>query len=124
MPVAPLESKRMVSGLFAKQLGLKTRAGSNPVGSAGGHMTLNVSNDLIGQLAHVGWGFMVTAFPIIAFHWPIYYTAGATLILAGAKEYWDSHGLETPQMAGNSWVDFGAYCIGVALAGLAVFIGR
>lgn len=87
-------------------------------------MAINVSADTIGQLSHVGWGFMVTAFPMMAFHWPIYYAAPLTLLLAGAKEYWDSHGLETPEMAGNSWKDFAFYAVGVGIALGAFLIGR
>ena len=39
------------------------------------------------------------------------------------KEYSDSNGLETPEIAGNSWEDFGFWAVGVGLAALACWVG-
>ncbi len=76
---------------------------------------MNVSFNQVSQYAHVGWGYILTTLPTLLFHIPLYYIA--PLIVAGAaiKEYSDAHGLETPEVAGNSWEDFGFWCIGIIL---------
>lgn len=85
---------------------------------------LALSDNAIAQMAHVGWGALLTLAPAVMFHKSVWYFAGAVIILAAGKEYWDSHGLESKALAGNSWEDWAFWCLGVALGLSVVFIGR
>lgn len=78
--------------------------------------TLNVSFNSVSQYAHVGWGYLLSTAPVLLFHIPLWITAPLVVIGAGIKEYWDAHGLETPEIAGSSWEDFAYWCVGVAAA--------
>lgn len=76
---------------------------------------MDVSFNQVSQYAHIGWGYILTTLPILLLHLPIYYVAPAIIIGAGIKEYADAHGLETAEVAGNSWEDFGFWCVGILL---------
>jgi hypothetical protein len=85
-------------------------------------MTLKVTPNFIAQSAHVGWGYIFVTAPAMLFHVHILWIALGVVALTGAKEYWDAHGLETPDVAGNSWVDFAYWFLGVWLALIVLFI--
>ena len=78
--------------------------------------SVNPSFNTISQFSHVGWGYLLTTLPVLAFHFPLIWVVSAIVLGAGIKEYSDSNGLETPDVAGNSWEDFGFWCIGIVLA--------
>jgi hypothetical protein len=82
---------------------------------------MNVSFNSVSQCAHVGWGYIFVTAPAMIFHAHYWWFALAVVLGAGVKEYADAHGLETPDVAGNSWEDWAFWIIGVALA-LAVLI--
>lgn len=84
----------------------------------------NPSFNQVSQLSHVGWGYLLTTLPAWVFHIPVYYPAIGVTIAAAIKEYLDAHGLETPEVAGNSWVDFGFYFLGVVIGCGVLLIGR
>jgi hypothetical protein len=76
---------------------------------------MNVSFNQVSQWAHVGWGYLLTTLPVMLLHWHLYWVAPAIVLGAAIKEYSDAHGLETPDVAGNSWEDFSFWCVGVAI---------
>jgi hypothetical protein len=80
---------------------------------------MNVSLDETSQYAHVGWGYLLTTLPVLVFHKPVWWFAGSVIVAAGIKEYADAHGLETPDVAGNSWKDFAFWSVGVVTGILA-----
>jgi hypothetical protein len=84
-------------------------------------MTLNISNNFIAQSSHVGWGYIFVTAPVWLFHANAWYVSLVVIAGTGAKEIWDAHGLETKELAGNSWQDWAFWCTGVGLA-LAVLI--
>jgi hypothetical protein len=76
----------------------------------------NPDFNFVSQTAHIGWGFIFVTTPVLLFHLPLFMPAFGTVLLTGIKEYSDAHGGETPAVAGNSWEDFGFWCVGVLLA--------
>jgi uncharacterized membrane protein len=95
---------------------------------------IDPSFDSVSQYAHFGWGYFLVTMPVLLIHvafpaasvwWLLCIMAGLVAIGTGIKEYWDGHGLETPDVAGNSWKDFAFWNIGTATAVLvlAVFFG-
>jgi hypothetical protein len=84
-------------------------------------MTIAISQNFRDQAAHVGWGYIFVTAPAMLFHVKWWILVVGVIVLTGAKEYADSHGLETPDVAGNSWEDWGFWCVG-ALLGLAVLV--
>lgn len=87
-------------------------------------MKLELTSDSIAQWGHVGWGALLTLAPAVIFHKSVLYFAAAVIVLAAIKEWWDSHGLESPALAGNSWEDWAFWCVGVALGIAVIFIGN
>lgn len=85
---------------------------------------LTLSDNMIAQMAHVGWGALLTLAPAVMFHESPYYFAAAVVVLAAGKEYWDSHGLESTALAGNSWEDWGFWCLGASLGFAMACIAR
>lgn len=84
-------------------------------------MKLELSQNQTSQYAHVGWGYLLVTAPVLilhrfAHHNFILAVAAVVVVTAGLKEYWDSHGLESKVLAGNSWEDFGFWCVGVITA--------
>lgn len=80
----------------------------------------NPDFNFVSQCAHIGWSYVFVTMPALLFHVPLLWTASCTVTAAAIKEEWDAHGLETPAVAGNSYLDFAFWCIGVALAILAL----
>jgi hypothetical protein len=79
-------------------------------------MTLNISGNFIAQSSHVGWGYIFTTAPILMFHTRFWLVALAVVGLTGLKELWDANGLESKELAGNSWEDWAFWIIGTLLA--------
>lgn len=70
----------------------------------------------VSQFSHVGWGYLLTTAPALLFHKHVWPFAIPVMVGAAAKECWDAHGGESPIVAGNSWEDFGFWCVGIILA--------
>jgi hypothetical protein len=87
-------------------------------------MKLTLTDNAIAQMAHVGWGALLTLAPAVMFHKSAWYFAVAVVIGAAAKEYADAHGLESEALAGNSWEDWSYWCVGGALGLGVFFIGK
>lgn len=85
-------------------------------------MQLKLSGDFIAQSSHVGWGFLLTLSPALIFHISVWWMAIGLSVITGAKEYWDSHGLESKQLAGNSWEDWAFWNVGIGWAVLVIYI--
>ena len=83
---------------------------------------MNIDFNFVSQSSHIGWGYLVTTALVLLFHWPIWVVALSLILIAGAKEYWDCHGLETPDVAGNSWIDWMFYCIGILFGSLVLLV--
>jgi hypothetical protein len=88
--------------------------------------TLNPSFNFVSQAAHFAWGYIFVTFPsliILRFAhrltiWELLTIVAVAVAVTGGKEYWDAHGLETPEIAGNSWVDFWWWSAGIGLGAL------
>ena len=83
---------------------------------------MNPSFNFISQSSHIGWGYLIVTVCVLVFHWALAPVALGLVAIAGAKEYWDCHGLETPQEAGNSWEDWAFYCIGIILGSIVLIV--
>jgi hypothetical protein len=83
-------------------------------------MSFSPSFNTVSQCAHVGAGYFLVTAPVLAFHWPLWIVAGVVVLFAGAKEYYDCHGGETPLVAGDSWEDFFFWCVGIGLSALVL----
>ena len=83
-----------------------------------------VTLDSVSQYAHVGWGYVFITFPLPFISTRFMWWRLLVCVLGEAgKEYWDSHGLETPEVAGNSWKDWFFWCLGNA-TGVAALLFR
>jgi hypothetical protein len=79
-------------------------------------MTMDGSFDTVAQISHVGLGYLLTTAPaLLRPRLRPAAVAAVVVLFAGIKEYADGHGLQTSAVAGNSWEDFGFWCVGVAL---------
>jgi hypothetical protein len=79
-------------------------------------MKLELTENFIAQCSHVGWGFLLAISPALIFHTSVWWFASIVCFLSGIKEYWDSHGLESEILAGNSWEDWAYWNLGVLWA--------
>jgi hypothetical protein len=82
---------------------------------------MTVSFNFVSQTAHVGWGYIFVTAPAMMFHVKWWILVVGVIVLTGIKEYADSHGLETPDVAGDSWEDWAWWIVGTLLA-LAVLV--
>jgi hypothetical protein len=82
---------------------------------------MNVTFNQTAQYAHVGWGYIFVTAPAMMFHVKWWILVAGVIALTGCKEWWDSHGLETPDVAGNSFEDWAFWIVGTLLA-LAVLV--
>ena len=83
---------------------------------------LTISLNLVSQLSHVGWGYLLVTAPVLLIgHQALWWTAGVCVLGEGIKEYADSHGLEDAATAGNSWLDLLWWLVGNA-TGVAVLL--
>jgi hypothetical protein len=85
---------------------------------------LELSNNAIAQMAHVGWGALLTLAPAVMFHTNVLYFALAVSVIAAGKEWWDSRGLESVALAGNSWEDWAFWEVGVTLGVTVVILSN
>jgi hypothetical protein len=85
---------------------------------------MNVSFNSVSQYAHIGWGYIFVTAPALLFGPKVlWWTLGVCILGEAIKEIWDSNGLETKEVAGNSWEDFGFWCIGNFTAVISIEVG-
>ena len=85
-------------------------------------MELKLSDDFIAQTSHIGWGFLLTISPALLLHQSVWWFAIGWSAISGAKEFWDAHGLESKQLAGNSWEDWAFWNVGIGYAVILVYL--
>lgn len=78
--------------------------------------------NLVGELAHVGWGaLIVLACAAIFGKWITWYVAILFMIYAAIKEFWYDQNYETPDERGSNLVDFLFYGVGVIIGIILVY---
>ena len=84
---------------------------------------IHLSFDTVAQLAHVGWGAMLTF--IVALVFLPWWAAGLLVTGAGAvKEFGIEPHLEDVQTQGSALRDFLFWCLGVAIAEIVLLLKR
>jgi hypothetical protein len=86
---------------------------------------MTVSFNFVSQTAHVGWGYIFVTAPAMMFGPKVlWWTLLICVIGEAVKEIWDSRGLETKEVAGNSYEDFAFWCVGNGAGVICIELAR